>query len=625
MMVFTGVGSGSILSFRRYFLIPGLIFAFSLAAQPRNEYLLSLESPQRHLLKISLSVPASSTSMDFSLPAWAPGSYQIMNYAKFVQEFSARDDNNTALKFQKIDKQTWRVFTSSNIKKITISYRIFANVLSDVESEFNDEHAQVFGPQVFMYPAPQKEKPVQLRVENLRGWRIATGLKALNDSTFTAPNYDEFIDAPLEIGHFQEAVFETAGAKFHLVVHGENETDRLGDFADQLKKIVAELIQMMGSPPFEKYVFIWHVDPRADYYGLEHLNSTSIGMPHRLMDSGSAGESWNLYRGLKNHDLDLEYAAHEFFHLWNVKRIRPLELGPFDYTREVYTTSLWIMEGFTDYYGYLTLMRAGLWSPRKWLGMYANIINRYRRTSGWKYRSPNENSFDVWLWNYGEGEQGNLDRTYYSFYPGGNLAGLCMDLRIRHETQNQRNLDDVLRALLQRFGLPQPGFTEAQFWNTVSEVTGLRWEDFRLRYVAGTQELPLEHYLALAGIQIDSLSDIGASYLGVSVKDKNGQAEIAQVEYDSPAEIAGLEIEDRLLAIEGEEITLENWQDLLRRYGAGSTITLTVIRRGRLREIATVMGKQPAADFELSITGGAAEAAKALREHWWRGYAAETK
>lgn len=602
-------------------LIPGLIFAFPLFAQPRNEYVLTLDNPKAHFLRITLTIPAQDTQMDFSLPAWAPGSYQITNYAKFVQEIAARDENGRALEIHKIDKQTWRVSTSPAPKQITISYRIFANILSDVASEFNDEHAQVFGPQVFMYPVNQKEKAVRLRVRGLRGWRIATGLEALNDSTFIAPNYDEFIDAPLEIGNYPEKVFEAAGAKFHLVVHGEDETDRISAFADKLKKIVAEQMKMMGEPPpFKKYIFIWHVDARADYYGLEHLNSTSVGMPHRLMDFGSVGESWELYRGLDNHDIDLEYSAHEFFHLWNVKRIRPVELGPFDYTKEVYTTGLWIAEGITDYYGYLTLVRTGLWSPRKWLRLYTNLINRYRRASGWKYRSPNENSFDVWLWNYGEGEQGNMDRTYFSYYPGGNLVGLCMDLRIRHETKNQHSLDEVMQALLQRFGLPKPGFTEAQFWNTVAEATGVSWDDFRRRYVTGTEELPLDHYLGLAGIQVDTLSDVGAAYLGISVKDENGQANIAQVEYGSPAETAGLESEDRLVAMDGEEVTIENWQDLLHRHGAGAKIKVTIMRHGYLKEITAVMGKQPPADFELSLDAATAEQSKALRDRWWRGY-----
>ncbi len=615
----------SLLKIAVYCCVCGCGFTFSLHAQPHNKYVLTLENPKTHFLKVSLTVPAPGAQMDFSLPAWAPGSYQITNYAKFVQEFSARDDKGTLLKFQKTDKQTWRVFISSNAKQIAISYRIFANILSDVESEFNDEHAQIFGPQVFMYPVGQKEKPVQLRVAGLRGWRIATGLEGLNDSTFIAANYDELIDAPMEIGDFQEKIFEEGGARFHLAVHGESEMNRIDDFAEKLQKTVAEQLQMMGGAPFKKYVFIWHVDARADYYGLEHLNSTSIGMPHRLMDFGSAGESWDLYRGLDNHDIDLEYAAHEFFHLWNVKRIRPVELGPFDYSKEVYTTGLWIMEGFTDYYGYLTLVRAGLWSTRKWLRMYSNIITRYRRARGWKYRSPSENSFDVWLWNYGEGEQGNLGRTYFSYYPGGNLVGLCMDLRLRHETQNQHHLDEVMRVLLQRFGLPKPGFTATQFWNTVSEVTGLRWDDFRRRFVEGTEALPLEHDLALAGIQIDTLSDIGTSYLGIDVKETDGQINIAEVAYDSPAEAAGLEIGDRLVAINDKEVTMENWQDLLYGRSAGSQIDLTIIRRSRLQKVAAVMGQQPAADFELSLPSETTEEAKTLRERWWQGHAAKAK
>ncbi len=607
---------------RVLWLLSGIL-AGAAFAQPRHEYLLTLENPKEHFLKVTLTVSTSAKSgfVDFALPAWAPGAYQIANYAKFVQEFSACNERRESCAFQKVDKQTWRVFPRTGSKEIKVSYRIFANILSDVESEFNEEHAQVFGPQVFMYAIHQKEKPVRLRVEGLHGWRIATSLEAQNDSTFFAPNYDELIDAPLEIGNFLEAQFEAEGATFRLAVHGEEKSGRVNEFAKKLKKIVTEQIRMMGSMPARQYVFIWHVDPRAEYYGLEHFNSTSIGMPHGLGDYGSV-EGWDLYAGLANQDIDLEYAAHEFFHLWNVKRIRPIELGPFDYTREVYTTGLWIAEGFTDYYGYLTLVRCGLWSPTKWLRLYANIISGYRKASGWKFRGPSANSLDVWLWNYGEGEQGNLSRTFFSYYPGGNLVGLCMDLRIRHETQNRHSLDEVMRALLQRFGYPKPGFTEEQFWQTVSDVTKLQWEDFRRRYIEGTEALPLEQYLSFAGIDVKVLSDTTAARLGLSVREKNGAVEVAEVEFNSSADAAGLELGDKLVAMDGAEVTMENWQDLLRRYEVGSNLEFLIIRNQRIKQLKVRMGRQTAIDFDLSLAGTATEAAERLREWWWRSHAA---
>lgn len=601
-------------------LLPLFLIATAAVAQTPHDYILTLEDRKAHFLKVDLTLPLAGKNahVDFCMPAWAPGAYQIANYAKFVQEFSARDEKARVLAFRKIDKQTWRVFPAGG-KELRVAYRVFANLLSDVTSELNEEHAQVFGPQVFMYVADQKHKPVRLRVRQLQGWRIASGLEAANDSTFLAPNYDEFIDAPLEIGDFLEAKFEAEGATFRFVLHGEDPNNRMNDFAQKLKKIVTEQIRMMGGMPARQYVFIWHVDPRANYYGLEHLNSTSIGMPHPVGDYSSV-EGWELYAGMLNQDIDLEYAAHEFFHLWNVKRIRPLELGPFDYTREVYTTGLWIAEGFTDYYGYLTLLRCGLWSPAKWLRFYSNLINSYRQASGRQFRSPSESSMDVWLWNYGEGEQGNLERTYFSYYPGGNLVGLCMDLRIRHETQNRRSLDEVMRALLQRFSYPKPGFTEEQFWQTVSETTGLKWEDFRNRYVDGTEALPFEKYLSFAGIAVDTLSDTTSARLGISLKQDKGAAHIAQVEFKSSADVAGLETGDRLIAIDEIEVTMDNWQELLRRYDVGDSLRIALVRRQRLKKITARMGRQSANEFNLSLDEAAAEEAAKLRKIWWQGY-----
>ncbi|MDZ7343258.1 MAG: hypothetical protein ONA90_01965, partial [candidate division KSB1 bacterium] len=481
-----------------------------------------LQNPTAHLIQVELTVPAQDKYTDFSLPAWAPGAYVIMNYAKYVQDFAARDAMGKPLPWKKIDKQTWRVSGYKSPQTLTISYRVYAAVLDDTQSEFNEEHAHVFGPQVFMYPAKMLHHPIRLAVHRPTQWRIATGLDMINDSTFAAPNYDVLIDAPLEISDFIEERFEVAGATFRLVVHGESEQWRVSEFAGKLKKIVAEQLTMMGGPPFREYVFCWHIDPRADYFGLEHLNSTCIGMPHGLGDRTTVGSEWDLYEELSREDIDLDYAAHEFFHLWNVKRIRPIELGPFDYSREVYTPSLWIAEGFTDYYAYLTLLRSGLWPKRKWLQKYSNTISRYRRANGWKHRSANELSWDVWLWAYGHEEQTNLDQTYFSYYTLGDLIALCMDLRIRRDTQNAKSLDDVFRALLQDFGLPKPGFTEEQFWQTLENVSGLKWDDFRQRYVVGREALPLEDYLLDAGIAVDTVSDTGASYLGIAIRENAG-------------------------------------------------------------------------------------------------------
>lgn len=598
-----------------------LLHSLPLFSQPPLQYSLILKNSTAHLIEVELSVQAHDKYTDFSLPAWAPGSYVIMNYAKYVQEFAAKDAAGRPLAWRKVDKQTWRVSGYKSPQTLTISYRVYAAVLGDTQSEFNEEHAHVFGPQVFMCPVKTLNHPIRLTVHRPAQWRIATGLKMINDSTFAAPNYDVFIDAPLEISDFIEERFEVAGAIFRFVVHGEQEQWRVSEFAAKLQKIVAEELVMMGSPPFREYVFCWHVDPRADYFGLEHLNSTCIGMPHGLGDQTSAGSDWDVYDALSREDIDLDYAAHEFFHLWNIKRLRPVELGPFDYTREVYTTGLWIAEGITDYYAYLTLIRSGLWSKRKWLQKYSNTVGRYRRATGWKHRSANELSWDVWLWGYGHEEQANLEHTYFSYYTLGDLIALCMDLRIRRETENAKRLDDIFRALLQDFGLPKPGFTDEQFWQTVEKASGLKWDDFRHRYIAGREELPLEDYLLDAGIVVDTVSDTGASYLGITIRENAGNVVISEMTPNSPAVVCGLDVGDKLLAVNNEVVTIENWQDLLHRHRPGTAIMLLIARRGQIKSLNATLDRQPAFDFILSIEEEAPAAATELREKWWRSSA----
>lgn len=345
-------------------------------------------------------------------------------------------------------------------------------------------------------------------------------------------------------------------------------------------------------------------------------------MPHRLGDLRSADEVSFSYSGLHRQDIDLEFAAHEFFHLWNVKRIRPRELGPFDYAREVHTTGLWIAEGWTDYYGYLTLLRTGLWSRWKWLRLYANLLSEYRLSSGWRFRSADQASLDTWLWAYGNGEQGNLGQTYFSYYPHGNLLALCMDLRIRSASRGERSLDDVMRVMLARFGHPQPGFTRAQFWQCLAEVTALDWRAFRRDYVEGTHELPVGDYLKLAGIKIDTVSNLDAPYLGVSVREQDKQAVVAAVGYRSSAAQAGLEVGDRWLALDDQTVTAENWQSLLARKAIGAKVVLLVSRRGNIRRLEAVLQSQPPVSYELNVVEEEDPAVTAVREAWWRPYVA---
>jgi predicted metalloprotease with PDZ domain len=372
-------------------------------------------------LQVELSIQAPGKFIDFSLPAWAPGSYAIANYAKYVQDFSAHNAAGEALAWEKIDKQTWRISGYAAPQRLTVSYRIYADVLSDTQSEFNDEHAHVFNPQVFICPANMKEQPVRLVIHRPPFWRIATGLEALNDSTFAAPNYDVFIDAPFEIGEFSEARFEAAGAQFRLIVHGETESWRIQQFVEKLQKIVAEEIAMMGGAPVREYVFCWHVDPRADYYGLEHLNSTCIGMPHQLRPNGNRRE----LAGLRRTDAGRyrsRLCGARIFHLWNVKRIRPIELGPFDYTRKS-IPRVYGLARHHDYYSYLTLVRCGLWSSVNGCKIQQHhqpLSPRQRLEASQRTRVE----LDVWLWNYEEGDQGNLRQTYFPTIRG-DLIGWC--------------------------------------------------------------------------------------------------------------------------------------------------------------------------------------------------------
>ena len=577
--------------------------AITVAAQAQTgpvSYTVTLDKqPTSHFLSISLTVNSSGAqSIDVAMPAWSPGAYGIHNAWRNVQEFSATDDAGAALKFEKTDKQTWRIHSAS-ARIITARYKLY------LQSDYTDEMCYLRGPNVFMYVVGKRPYPldgaIKLKLEAPASWRIQTGMDAgSGQGTFTADNYDAFIDASIVLGpDWEETTFEDQGARYHIVFLGKGNYDKEKITRD-FKQVVSYLVSMMGGPPYKKYVFFLRARPGTGSGGLEHLNSTDMSF-----------SAWQTHASWQNYSRLLFVAAHEFFHLWNVKRIRPAILGPFDYTHEQNTRNLYVSEGMTSYWAAIGLKRCGLWSRKDYFDELASQIKTLQSAPGRKIMSVELSSWDTW----NRSDNGNNNRIDY--YNKGELLGNVLDLEIRSRTDNQKTLTDVFLYLLKNYGLPKPGFEETRGFRDAVELIVKQaapaksdFGDFFARYVSGVEEIPWNEVLDHAGLMLEEKKGTTEPYFGMTTGTSiqtgagafgpatnavpEGQIAVTAIAKDSPAASAGLDIGDILVSIDGDRVDPATLKQRLDEKKIGSTIQIAAMRRDRLITIPlTVVGHEP--------------------------------
>jgi predicted metalloprotease with PDZ domain len=599
-----------------------LAAAAARAAKPSAaplKYELAFEHPNTHLLDLTIHASdLKGATVEFAIPDWAPGSYYIENYSANVQRFRAISANGKALTWRKTDSQTWQI-DLAGATAVTISYQVFANTLQNNIAQYNERHAFIGGPSVWMYLVDGKDRPIQLSVAVPSGWKIATGMEHTSDHTFGAADYNWFADAPFEISDFAEKDFEVLGTTYHVIVHDVENKKDFTKFANDLQKTVATIVPLFqsvtGTPqaaPFKDYYFIFHVWPRTGG-GLEHLNSTQINFTTDWDSTEPLpGTTLNQY------DLKLFVAAHEFFHAWNVKRLRPLPLGPFDYTQMVHTPSLWISEGLTSYYGSLSVERAGLVPPQQYLDGIARLITNFEAKPGRKERSIEDTSWDTWFSNpMSISQADNLANTYYSYYDGGQIMGHILDFAIRDNTNNQKSLDDWMRLLYSRYALPKPGFNPEDAIHAANEVAGKDLSDVFRRYISGLEPIPYEQYFALAGIEVTKKVDPDKAWVGIEVKKSDdGHAQIRNVIPGSPAENAGLSNDDVIYAIDTRALEADGVNAQLSSRKPGDTLRITVLRLGEFKEFLVTPTTNPNPTYSLKPMENQTEKQKAIYNSW---------
>jgi predicted metalloprotease with PDZ domain len=552
--------------------------------------------PAAHLFEVRLTVsgPAPEGQV-FSMPAWIPGSYMIRDYARNVVAIRAESEG-LDVELKKLDKSRWRAGTVS--RPLTLIARIFAYDLSVRGAHLDTTHAYFNGPCVFFAVEGQEDAPCELEIlppgnAVATDWRVATSMRRKDAQeygfgTYEALDYAELIDHPVEIGHLSIGEFEVNGIPHGIAIHGQVRVD-MGRLCHDLQTLCEHHVSLLGAPTdMDRYIFLLHA-PGSGYGGLEHRWSSSLvcardSLPARGDDS--VDEAYRTFLGL---------VSHEYFHSWNVKRMKPAAFTPYDLSSETYTDLLWVFEGVTSYYDDLALVRSGLIGEKSYLELLGQTITRVLRGSGRLHQSVAESSFDAWTKFYKQ--DANASNAIVSYYAKGALIALALDLKLRVETDGRISLDDVMKSCWARWGETGTGMPEDGFEAVASEVSGIDLGDFFDATVRGTGELPLEQLLQTHGIDYHLRaarddSDKGGTrstaskerkvWLGAKISDTNGKPVFASVANGGPAENAGVAPGDEALALDGLRVTPANVERRLRACHEGDELELLVFRGDEL-------------------------------------------
>ncbi|MFN2480637.1 MAG: M61 family metallopeptidase, partial [Pyrinomonadaceae bacterium] len=556
------------------------------AAQERDQfrvdYTVEVASTSPPLFHVTADVKnLRDSQLDLSLPTWTPGWYTVENYAKNILRFKVTGSTGKPLSHRMTRKQTWRVFAGDH-KQIRIEFDYFANVLALNQAKITKDYAFFTGTQLFLEPVGHRASPSSVRFKVPEGWQLVSSLKETGEPfVFTAPDYDTLVDSPTEMGRFDVVRFEVEG-KPHLFVStpaGAFPKEKGERLAPMLAKIVEAQRAVFNDLPYEKYVYFYFFAPaesNADG-GLEHNNS------HVAVGVGSRNPEPEQLTGL---------ASHEFFHTWNVKRLRPAEMWPYDYSREQETPSLWVSEGFTNYYGSLSNYRASLRRKEEFLQSVAGAAGGVEGNDARGYISPSDASTSTWLC---------YDTPcvfQISYYTQGQNLGALLDLSIRHDTAGARSLDDVMRTLYADFYKRGRGFTAEDFLNAFGKLAGRDYRDFFRAYVTGTEVPPYDQIFGYAGYRLEK-SARKVPYLGVSFNATEQGLEVTDIAPDAAAARAGV--------LKGDVVTSLDEKPL--RAAPGGEFSLTSLLQGKIDQTVKLVVKRGAEEKTLEAKVGSRELA----------------
>ena len=552
-------------------------------------YSVNLQLRAEHRCQVEMRIRGiNHPYLDLSLPAWT-NLYQLRNFVDNLSEITASDTDGEPLEVRRIGSHTWRVKTDA-VASLSVRYQVFANVPGDFYSLIDENHAFLNGANVFLYLQQHRHMPHRAEFEDLDPtWRIATGLdQDGSEIAFRAQDYDHLIDCPFEISDFQRIDFRSHGVDFEIVYHGQRGVEEPEKFRSTLEPLVETSFQLMQDVPLKRYVFIYHFTGVKRGGGMEHRNSSAINKPPAVEPITSARN----YLGIAG------VSAHEFFHLWNVKRIRPHHYLEPDWTRPIPTPALWFSEGFTSYYGSLILLRSGLYTPARFFRSIAGRIRAIEGRSSHRSLSVERVSADAW--RYPEPSY-LLPENSYSYYSKGAVLAFLADLKIRFETKGRRSLDDVMRFLNWFYAKPGKGFKPQDLPRVFSSLCECDFSEFFENYVSGTDALPYEEYLALAGLELVR-GEKAATDFGFEATSNHGEPPIvARIDEDSAAAEAGLQLGDVV-------------RSRYRGTEAGEEVSLKISRDGREQDLSFLTGKKQVLTIQIGSLEDPSPAQRRVRK-----------
>ncbi|WP_297353150.1 M61 family metallopeptidase [Paraburkholderia sp.] len=583
------------------------------------------KQPAAHLFEVTVTVADPDPSgQRFMLPVWIPGSYMVREFARNIVTLRAVNESGRKVRVEKTDKQTWQAAPVNG--PLTLRYEVYAWDMSVRAAHLDDTTGFFNATSVFLAAVGHEDAPCLVDIQKpagpaYRSWRVATalpearGTRRYGFGEYSAQNYDELADHPVTLGEFALATFKAHGVPHDIVIAGRVVALDMARLAADLKRICEAQIALFEpkskKAPVDRYVFMTQAVSDG-YGGLEHRASTALicnrsDLP--VEGRPQTTEGYRTYLGL---------CSHEYFHTWNVKRIKPAAFAPYDLTRENYTSLLWLFEGFTSYYDDLILVRTSLISPEEYFALLGKVVGGVMRGSGRLKQTVAESSFDAWVKYYRQDE--NAPNAIVSYYTKGSLVALAFDLTIRAQTNNRKSLDDVMRLLWQRFGRDfyrgKPvGVAEDEVEEIFAEATGADLGALFEQAVRSTRDLPLETLLEPFGISLAPERDKNARpTLGARVRG-GGDCTLAAVHDGSAAQKAGLSAGDVLVAIDGLRVTGANLDTLLSRYLPGAKVEVHAFRRDELRTVQVKLDGPEVSRYSMTVTDRRA-AARNWRERW---------
>ncbi len=585
-------------------------------AQVKIGFEVSFKEPQAHYAEVQMNISGLAKDyVDVKMPVWTPGSYLVREFEKSVEGFTASASGKT-LKVQKVRKNIWRVY-SAKANNIKINYRVYAFEIS-VRTPFIDEsHAFLSPTGIFMHPEGMIKSPSTVRIIPFNAWsKVSTGLTPVAGQQFTylAPDFDWLYDSPIEVGNQDTFEFMASGVRHEVAMYGGGNYDKEKLKVD-MAKIVEQATAVYGENPNKYYLFIVHNFNRGGG-GLEHLNSTTLGATRNAYNTAAG------YKGF------LSLVAHEYHHLWNVKRLRPVALGPFDYDNENYTTNLWVAEGFTSYYENKYILRAGFDDANGFVNGLAAATATVLNTPGAKVQSAASSSYDAWIIGYRPNE--NSKNNSISYYSKGEVIGILMDLEIINATKGAKSLDDVMKAMYLQCKTLKRGYTDAEFKAMVEKISGISFTNFWEKYVNGVIDAEYVKYFGYAGVNVSTENATpDKPVTGAAAQLTNDGLAITSTVRGSAAWESGLNVNDVIISLDDVTVSdaLSNIKlrtpavsleslPIVSKKNIGDVLKLKVKRDGIEKEISLTLKANPSVRLKATIDEHATAAQKVVLKKW---------